>query len=410
MIRRAAAAAAWCTTIALDVWMLAVLLFGGFLDQMAEGQDISEVTYGVAVVAIGAIAAITISYATVGLVVASRVAGSRVAWVLLFGGLSFAAIPFGYIVGGSLVRVDPYDPAANLVFLIGPASIPLGFALILPVLALVFPHGDLPSPRWRLPVGLAAALLGGATALTLLRPGKIAETASRNPFGLDGMPDWVANLGDLAAGPSILAVTLLGVFAVMTRYRRGSTLERQQLRWFVAAVLFASVPLTLSTLSQGVGGPFWLLLAAFGLLLVPVAVGIAVTRYRLYEIDRLISRGLSWGLLTAVLVGVYTAAVLVLQGILAGVTQGQTLAVAASTLLAAALFQPLRRRLQRVVDRRFDRAGYDADETARAFTARLRDQIDLASLEQDIEATVTRSLRPGSATLWVRPTTSGGAR
>jgi hypothetical protein len=137
---------------------------------------------------------------------------------------------------------------------------------------------------------------------------------------------------------------------------------------------------------------------------------VAVLRYRLYEIDRLISRGLSWGLLTGILVAVYAGAVLVLQGVLAAVTQGQTLAVAASTLLAAALFQPLRRRLQHVVDRRFDRAGYDAEWTAAAFAVRLRDQVDLASLERDIEATVTSSLRPGSAALWVRATTSGGAR
>jgi hypothetical protein len=400
-MRRGAAAATWAVTIVLDAWMLAVLLFGGFLDQMAEGQDISEVTYAVTMAAIGTIVAVTISYATVGLLVAARVAGSRVAWVLLFGGLSFAAVPFGYIVGGSFVEADPYAPAANLVFLLGPASIPLGYALILPVLALVFPHGDLPSPRWRLPAGLAAGLLGGATVLALLRPGEIAGTPSRNPLGLDAMPDWVANLGNLATGLSVLAVTLLGVVAVITRYRRGSTLERQQLRWFVAAVLLAAVPLSLALLSAE-GGPFLLLLAAFGLLLVPVAVGIAVTRYRLYEIDRVISRGLSWGLLTAVLVGVYTAAVLVLQGILGGVTQGQTLAVAASTLLAAALFQPLRRRLQHLLDRRFDRGRYDAERTMELFAERIRNEVDLGTLRADVEATAGRSLRPLAVGLWFR--------
>jgi hypothetical protein len=217
------------------------------------------------------------------------------------------------------------------------------------------------------------------------------------------MPDWVANLNNLATGVSMLAVTVLGVVAVVTRYRRGSTLERQQLRWFVAAVLLAAVPLSVSLLS-GEGGPFWLLLAAFGLLLVPVAVGIAVTRYRLYEIDRVISRGLSWGLLTAALVGVYTAAVLVLQGILGGVTQGETLAVAASTLLAVALFQPLRRRIQSAVDRRFDRAGYDLDRVALESAERMRQQVDLGGLEADIARTVRDALRPGSAAVWVRET------
>jgi hypothetical protein len=161
------------------------------------------------------------------------------------------------------------------------------------------------------------------------------------------------------------------------------------------------VPLPLSAIS-GEGGPFWGALACVGLLLVPVAVGIAVTRHRLYEIDRLLSRTIGWALVTGLLLALFGATVVGLQALLADVTQGQTLAVAASTLVAFALFQPVRRRVQSAVDRRFDRSRYDGERTAAAFADRLRDQIDLASLETDIGATVAAALRPTSTGVWIR--------
>ena len=156
-------------------------------------------------------------------------------------------------------------------------------------------------------------------------------------------------------------------------------LERQQLRWLVAAVLVAVVPFAISIVGGGVA---WIVLALPGIILVPVAVWIAVTRHRLYEIDRLISRGLSWAVLSGLLVAVYAGAVLVLQGLLGGATQGETVAVAGSTLLAAALFQPLRRRVQGLVDHRFNRARYDADQTVEAFAAGLRDELDRTRSER----------------------------
>jgi hypothetical protein len=147
-----------------------------------------------------------------------------------------------------------------------------------------------------------------------------------------------------------------------------------------------------------------------GLLLVPVSVGIAVTRHRLYEIDRVISRTIGWALVTGLLVAVFGATVVGLQALLSDVTQGQTLAVAASTLIAFALFQPVRRRVQSAVDRRFDRARYDGERTAAAFAERLRNQIDLTSLEADIAETVRAALRPGSTSLWVRGEKGGTPR
>src|SRR5439155_23219154 len=184
------------------------------------------------------------------------------------------------------------------------------------------------------------------------------------------------------------------------RYRSGDVTLRQQLRWFIAAVLLAAVPLPIGIV-PGVGGPQWFVLAAVGLLLVPISVGIAVTRYRLYEIDRLISRSIGWALVTGVLVAVFAGTVVGLQAIFASITRGETLAVAASTLVAFALFQPLRRRVQAAVDRRFDRARYDAQRTADAFAERLRDEVELAVITIELERTVQAAMRPSGATLWL---------
>ena len=402
MMRRAVAFTGWATTVFMGVTMFWTLTAGGFLAAMAQGQAaISEGVLLLSYAAIGSIVAVTTSYATVGLLLATRSGGGRVGTLLLAGGMSFAAVPFGYVVGGNLVLRDPFDPLANAVFLVGPACIPIGYSLILPVIALVFPDGRLPSTRWRWPLRIVTAILGTTTAITILRPGEIAGTASRNPFGIEAIPPAVSDLADLLSGIGIVAISLVGAAAVVVRYRRGSFVERQQLRWFLAAVLLAIVPIAISPQSS-IGGPFWVLLAAIGLLLVPVSVWIAITRYRLYEIDRLISRGLSWGVLTGVLVAVYAAGVLVLQGALAGVTQGETLSIAASTLIAAALFQPLRGRVQRAMDHRFDRARYDGDRVVDAFNDRLRDEIDLDTLSAEVRRVAGETVRPASSAVWLR--------
>lgn len=402
MIGRAAALAIWVATALLDAVMVWVLTAGGFLDQMATGQPtVTDTMFAVTYAATAAIVAVTLSYATVGLLLATRSGAGRLGSVLLAGGLSFAAIPFGYVVGGSLVRVDPYDPLANAVFLIGPATIAAGYSLILPVVALVFPHGSLPSARWRWPVRAVAALLAAATTITILRPGEIAGTPSRNPFGLGILPPALGDLAGVLAGVGIVGVTLIGTAAVVIRYRRGSFVERQQLRWFVAAVLLAGVPIAISP-QPGIGGPVWVLIAAFGLLLVPVAVWIAVTRHRLYEIDRILSRTVSYAVVTGILAVVFVGTILVSQTVLASFFSGNSVAVAASTLVVAALFQPLRRRVQSVVDRRFNRSRYDAERTVAAFAEELRNEVDLARLQAALVATAVDAVRPVSATVWLR--------
>jgi divalent metal cation (Fe/Co/Zn/Cd) transporter len=150
------------------------------------------------------------------------------------------------------------------------------------------------------------------------------------------------------------------------------------------------------------------LVAYAGILLMPIAIGVAVLRYRLYEIDRIISRTIGWALVTGVLVAVFAGTVVGLQAILTGFTQGQTLAVAASTLIAFVLFQPVRRRVQSVVDRRFNRARYDAEGTAAAFAERQRDQVDIAGLKVDLTGTIDSALHPRALGVWIRHSGSGG--
>jgi hypothetical protein len=398
----------WLIIVSIDALAIWALIDGTFIGSMvaslpAEKRLLAQGMMVTTYLAIAGIFAVTLSYATIGLLLSLRPGGGRVGAILLAGGAGLAAVAVGYLVGGTLVVRDPMGPLANALFLVGPAASVFAFPLVLPVVALTFPDGHLPSRLWRWPTGMALGALAVATILTVLRPGTVdpGTPVGRNPFGVDAIPPWMSSL----AGPlTILGVVLtsvLGIAAVVTRYRRASGLERQQLRWFVAAVLLAAVPITTAPLA-GNAGPNWFILALFGVLLIPVSVWIAVTRHRLYEIDRLISRGVSWAALSGLLVATYAGAVILLQGALGGVTQSETLAVAGSTLLAAALFQPLRRRVQSAVDRRFDRARYDGERTALDFTRRLRNEVDVDHLKTALVTTAAGVVHPAGAAVWLR--------
>ena len=406
MTRRVVALLAWLLTVSMTAAWAWAIVEGEFMHSMMASMPAEQqlaLTQGwwiVAYVAMAGLAIVTLANATVGLLLASRRGGGRMGAILLLAGAALAGVAFGYAVGGLLTLRDPRNPVANAVFLIGPATYAFAFSLILPAVALVFPDGRLPSPRWRWPSGLAIGALATAAILVVVKPGGIEGSEFMNPFGVAILPAWLASLaGPLNVLGSVL-ISVLGVAAVVTRYRRGSGLERLQLRWFVTAVLVAAVPLTLSIVGGGVA---WFVLAFPGVILVPISVWIAVTRHGLYEIDRLISRGLSWALLSGLLVATYAAAVFLLQSALGSMIQGQTVAVAGSTVLAAALFQPLRRRIQSLVDRRFDRARYDGERTASDFTERLRDEVDVDHLKVVLATTAAGVVHPNGADVWLRP-------
>ena len=283
-------------------------------------------------------------------------------------------------------------------------------------LVLLFPDGRLPSSRWR-PLawlsGLVIALLGVDSVLV---PGELADLGGvRNPFGMEGAT-WLVD-AEVVLLLLFVACILASAASLILRYRRSEREVRQQIKWIALAGSF--VGLLLSTVLglivvSGVMGvsegstPWWLrgllLVMVLSFTGVPAAIGFAVLRHRLYEIDILINRALVYVSLTATLVAVYLGGVVLLQRLFVLLTgQRSTLAVVASTLLIAALFSPLRRRIQAFVDRRFYRRKYDAAKTLEGFSAKLRDGTDLDALNDELVRVVSVTMQPAHAGLWLRP-------
>lgn len=278
---------------------------------------------------------------------------------------------------------------------------------------LLFPSGRLPSPRWR-PV--AWVIVGGIfvlSVLTALKPGRLLDIPVPNPAGIEQAS------GILAVMRSILFPILVsGIFAVaasvIVRFRRARGEERQQLKWLTYTVGFMVSSLGLGLLNTEVLHNRVIEYAAgisgiVAVVAVPTAIGVAILRYRLYEIDTLINRTLVYGSLTATLVALYFGGIVVLQRVLVVLTgQKSTLAVVASTLVIATLFNPIRRRIQSFIDRRFYRRKYDARKTLEAFSARLRDETDLDTLNDELVGVVRETMQPAHVSLWLRPDTSKG--
>jgi MFS family permease len=284
----------------------------------------------------------------------------------------------------------------------------LVLALTLVFTPLLFPTGRLPSPRWRPVAWLAGVTTAVLTALTSLRTelGTVEDQVVANPIG-------VAAVGNPEKSPIIpVLIVLLGVLAtaafgsLVLRFRRSRGEERQQLKWFT----YASALLPLAGLDDFLPAPVGDLLFGVPIVFLPVAAGIAILRHRLYDIDRLINRTLVYGSLTAILGLVYAGVVLILGQVFGGVTEDPpSWAVAGATLAVAALFQPARRRIQEVVDRRFNRRKYDAAETIDTFGARLRDQVDLDTLSAELLAVVDQTMQPTRVVLWLRPSPPGSS-
>jgi hypothetical protein len=317
----------------------------------------------------------------------------------------------GFVVG-TVVSADRgrHDVLAGLVGLVGVLGIVPALIVAGPVLALIFPSGRLPGARWRWPVRAIVAAIAIGSVTVVLRPGPLATSLADNPFGVSGSSgsEAVWAMGQTLAIAALPGAFLLAFAAVIVRIRRSVGVERAQLKWFVAANVAVGAFWTLSL--AGVARPnptIFDVLAASSLALPPIAVGVAVLRYRLFEIDRIISRTLSWAAVTGLLGAVFVGLVVGLQALSADITGTNTLAVAASTLAVAALFQPLRRRMQSAVDRRFNRARYDAQRTTEAFSEQLRNEVDLARLRAALVDTVEEAVRPVRATVWLR---AGSAR
>ena len=342
-------------------------------------------------------------YASTGAILAIRRPGNLIGAVMLTVGLLIAATFNGYGWGARLTAAHGvHDALAGFLCLagalgIGPVILGAG-----PLLALLFPDGRMPW-RWlrRGAVAIAAPLTVVLVA-SALQPGPIGASLADNPIGIDHPAiRALSGVGNAIFGVVVLAALTLAVAGVVARFRRSRGIERQQLKWFVAANFLVALGVGASVADGATSPTLFDRLAPISMSLPPMAVAIAILRYRLYEIDRIVSRTIGWAVVTGVIIGVFALGVVVLQALFAGVTQGDTVAVAASTLAAFALFQPLRRRIQAAVDRRFDRARIDGQRTLADFSDDLRGSIALDAVTGALEGAMT-TLRPTRVGVWLK--------
>jgi hypothetical protein len=363
-----------------------------------------------------AFGAVLSAFATVGAVVIARQPRNAVGWLSLAVGLlgSWNAVAANYAEVALVVR--PGSLPGGLAM--GWQTRPLGYiwGLTFTFLPLLFPTGRLPTRRWRPFAWITAIILVSSSVVYALMPGPLrldlagAEEQGwpRNPLGIERAAATLQRMEQLLVLCTV-AVAVLCAASLLVRFRRAQGVERQQLKWFTYAIALFALLFTAYALSTVVWGE-WVPATAsdvvfvIGYGLIPIGAGIAILLYRLYDIDRIINRTLVYGLLTAILGVIYVGTILLLGQLFGGVTDDPpNWVIAGATLAVAALFQPARRRVQRVVDRRFNRARYDAARTIEAFSVRLRDQVDLDTLTTELLAVVDHTIEPTTASLWLRP-------
>jgi hypothetical protein len=363
-----------------------------------------------------------LSYAIVGALLVVRRAGGPIGWLLGGTGLLMQLVLLSQTYGYASLNAGAALPGGEVVLWLG---FVIGNALLLLMVTAIvlFPDGRPTSRAFAILLGVA---LTGGVIFTVtsaladepilvplpyigLHTGEPARSIP-NPFAQHGP---LGNLLLLASSATYTIGTpllLIVPLAVVARFRRSSGGDREQLKWLMyAAGITFGLMLTGVMLPLGLIRTFVEILTVFGLGLLPVAMGIAITRYHLYDIDALINRTVVYGATSAAIALTFFAGLVVLQTVLRPLTSGSELAIAASTLVSFALFQPVRRRLQSAVDRRFDRSRYDAARTLDAFTVRLRDEVDLDAVRADLISVIYKTVRPAHASVWLRSNRHGGA-
>jgi hypothetical protein len=351
-------------------------------------------------------ALLAVGYSTVGAVVASRRPQNPIGWILCAIGLLWGLDHFNseYAIYTLLAAPGTLPGGEVAAWITTLVWVP-GLGLIV-FMALLFPSGRLLSSRWRPFAWLSVLLVVVGTIMSAFSPGPILGLNVPNPLGIEGLPNAYEQLQAL-----MFTLIFIASASTLVRLHRARGVERQQIKWFAyAGALAASASLLNYTTFEAVDVR-WIELAGHipalvGILGIPTAVGIAILRYRLYEIDTLINRTLVYGALTATLVAVYFGGVATTQAIfrtLTGQEQQPQLAIVVSTLVIAALFNPLRRRIQSFIDRRFYRRKYGARKTLETFSAKLRDETDLDSLNAELVGVVRETMQPAHVSLWLRP-------
>jgi hypothetical protein len=341
------------------------------------------------------------AFGVVGAVIVARQSQNVIGWLCCAIGVGTSV--FQFIEDYGMYALLRHLPGGVALTLLGLLPWPALISLMVVFLPMLFPNGRLVSPRWRPVAWTAAAVSVAACVPPVLRPGPLFGQPSfpDNPLGIEAVAASI-ELAEFVAFAIIGLLAILAAASIVVRFRRASGVERQQLKWFSYAVVQLAMLIGITSvfaISDRLPG----VLFGLSIALVPAALGIAVLRYRLYDIDRLINRTLVYALLTALLAGVYTLVVLVGGQLFGGLgDQPPSWAVAGATLAVAALFQPARRRIQQAVDRRFNRRRYDASRTVEAFSARLRDQVDLDTLAAELLTVVDQTIQPTTASLWLR--------
>jgi hypothetical protein len=347
---------------------------------------------------------VAVVFSTVGAVILPHRPNNPVGWLFCLVGLLAGARHFAseYAIYNLLAAPGSLPGGEALAWVSAWAWIPnVGLMVFW---GLLFPEGQMLSSRWRWFAWLSVLLFLVGTILEAISPGPLAGHGPiQNPVGIEGMRNVVSQVHAL-----IWLLVLVTAVSVLIRFRRARGVERQQLKWFTYTAAVAAGGGTLAYIGSEAISVHWLWLMGFILMLVgfvslPISMGIAILRYRLYEIDLIINRTLVYGSLTAILAFVYFGSVTLLQSLLSLLTgQGSTLAIVVSTLAIAALFNPLRRRIQGFIDRRFYRRKYDAAKTLEVFGARLRDETDLEKLCEDLGEVVDETMQPAHLSVILR--------
>ena len=363
-----------------------------------------------------------LAFPLVGALIASRRPRNPVGWILLADGLL-------WMTSDMLDSYSVYGLArpGSLPFPLGAAAINNwlwvpSVGLLATYVFLLFPNGRLPSRRWRPLAWLSGVVIASVSLGVALSPGPLEGLGGfQNPFEL--LKPWMMPVF-WAVLPLLPLCILASAASLVFRYRRSRGEERQQIKWIAFAASFVGLSYMIAMVLSFVfpseswfapGSPLWLDLVAyealFSFVAIPIAVGVAVLKYRLYDIDRIINRTLVYGALTALLAATYFGGVTGAQAIfrtLTGQEEQPQLAIVVSTIVIAALFTPLRRRIQSFIDRRFYRRNYDARKTLESFSATLRDETDLKALNDELVGVVRETMQPAHVSLWLRPRSEVG--
>ena len=398
----------WCLALVLAA---VGLLFGilAFRAPLPEGREPFLVSIVVQ-------DAVVVLYGVLGVLIASRQGRNFVGWIFCFVAVSLGTLSFatGYADYALYARDDSLPGAVLAAWVVSWLFVPAVYASVC-YLFFLFPDGRPASPRWRPVIWAASAVVAVATLASAFKPGRLLSFPTvENPFGLGEPFIMIALVADDITTLAAMPVFFVSLASMVARLRGARGRERLQLKWITYAAALTATSFAASFLAGALPDDWravsdlLFLMGVVGFAGIPVAAAIAILKYRLYDIDRIINRTLVYGLLTVSLVLVYVGSVVALRGLVFGFTgRSSQLVVVASTLAVAALFVPLRRRIQGAIDRRFYRRKYDAAKTLEAFSARLRDDTDLEALGENLVGVVRETVQPAHARLWLRPLDRG---